>query len=197
IWHDEPISRGSCRVGSANFTWASTTNPRGRGGARAVCTAVALAAAVLFASPSPLLAGSYLQRDLAPQDSSSGALVVETSPPGLLRFSGRGDPDSSRGRVPGRESLPSRGDGPRGFRLRRILAVRLAGTGRHRLGIASPHRGDAPSCAAACSGLSQTLDAMEPRRRRRGPDGSRSALPAARGRLVSAVRAILRPARPR
>jgi hypothetical protein len=43
-----------------------------------------LAAAVLFASPSPLLAGSYLQRDAAPPDSSAGALVVETAPPGLL-----------------------------------------------------------------------------------------------------------------
>jgi hypothetical protein len=43
-----------------------------------------LAAAVLFASPSRLLAGSYLQRDAAPPDSSAGALVVETVPPGLL-----------------------------------------------------------------------------------------------------------------
>ena len=39
---------------------------------------------LLLASPSQLLAGSYLQRDLAPPDSSAGGLVVETSPPGLL-----------------------------------------------------------------------------------------------------------------
>lgn len=43
-----------------------------------------MAAAVLVASPSHLLAGSFLQRDLAPPDSTAGALIVETSPPGLL-----------------------------------------------------------------------------------------------------------------
>jgi len=43
-----------------------------------------LAVAVLLASPSRLLAGSYLQRDAVPPDSSAGALVVETAPPGLL-----------------------------------------------------------------------------------------------------------------
>ena len=35
-------------------------------------------------SPSHVLAGSYLQREVAPPDSSAGGLIVETSPPGLL-----------------------------------------------------------------------------------------------------------------
>src|SRR3989442_12747630 len=91
MWQGRRISRGSSRVGSANSTWASTTKPKAGGGAGNLRSAALFWAAGLVAFPSPLFAGSYLQRETPPPDSSARGLIVGTSPPRLPIPLGEGE----------------------------------------------------------------------------------------------------------